>query len=39
MLKQEIEDGDVTLADPLFRSDVLRGFGVLNNTAVKVRRA
>jgi len=28
MLKQEIEDGDVTLADPLFRSDVLRGFEV-----------
>ena len=28
MLKQEIEDGDVTLADPLFRADVLRGFEV-----------
>lgn len=28
MLKQEIEDGDVTLADPLFRADVLRGFDV-----------
>ncbi|GAA0331322.1 L-histidine N(alpha)-methyltransferase [Sphingomonas oligophenolica] len=28
MLKQEIEDGDVTLADPMFRSDVLRGFEV-----------
>ena len=26
MLKQEIEDGDVTLADPAFRADVLRGF-------------
>lgn len=26
MLKQEIEDGDVTLADPMFRADVLRGF-------------
>lgn len=26
MLKQEIEDGDVTLADPTFRADVLRGF-------------
>jgi dimethylhistidine N-methyltransferase len=28
MLKQEIEDGDVTLADPMFRADVLRGFEV-----------
>ena len=28
MLKQEIEDGDVTLADPAFRADVLRGFAV-----------
>jgi dimethylhistidine N-methyltransferase len=28
MLKQEIEDGDVTLADPMFRADVLRGFAV-----------
>jgi L-histidine N-alpha-methyltransferase len=26
MLKREIEDGDVTLADPAFRSDVLNGF-------------
>lgn len=26
MLKQEIEDGDVTLADPAFRADVLNGF-------------
>ncbi|CUS44214.1 MAG: L-histidine N(alpha)-methyltransferase [Pseudomonadota bacterium] len=26
MLKPEIEDGDVTLADPAFRADVLRGF-------------
>ncbi|MGY4395578.1 L-histidine N-alpha-methyltransferase [Sphingomonas sp. UYAg733] len=26
MLKREIEDGDVTLADPAFRADVLRGF-------------
>ena len=26
MLKQEIEDGDVTLAAPAFRADVLRGF-------------
>ncbi len=26
MLKREIEDGDVTLADPAFRSDVLTGF-------------
>ncbi|QNQ08941.1 L-histidine N(alpha)-methyltransferase [Sphingomonas alpina] len=25
MLKREIEDGDVTLADPAFRADVLRG--------------
>src|ERR1700740_1783895 len=28
MLKQEIEDGDFTLADPMFRADVLRGFEV-----------
>lgn len=28
MLKQEIEDGDVSLADPAFRADVLRGFGL-----------
>ena len=28
MLKQEIEDGDVTLADPAFRADVLRGCAV-----------
>ncbi|KQS03436.1 dimethylhistidine N-methyltransferase [Sphingomonas sp. Leaf357] len=28
MLKQEIEDGDVTLADPAFRADVLRGFAL-----------
>jgi dimethylhistidine N-methyltransferase len=28
MLKREIEDGDVTLADPMFRADVLRGFEV-----------
>ena len=27
MLKQEIEDGEVSLADPAFRADVLRGFG------------
>jgi dimethylhistidine N-methyltransferase len=26
MLKREIEDGDVTLADPAFRADVLNGF-------------
>ena len=26
MLKQEIEDGDQSLADPQFRADVLRGF-------------
>lgn len=26
MLKPEIEDGDVTLADPAFRADVLNGF-------------
>ncbi|MFA6116316.1 MAG: L-histidine N(alpha)-methyltransferase [Sphingomonas sp.] len=26
MLKQEIEDGEFTLADPAFRADVLRGF-------------
>jgi L-histidine N-alpha-methyltransferase len=26
MLKQEIEDGEVSLADPAFRADVLRGF-------------
>uniref|UniRef100_UPI0035CABD10 L-histidine N(alpha)-methyltransferase n=1 Tax=uncultured Sphingomonas sp. TaxID=158754 RepID=UPI0035CABD10 len=26
MLKQEIEDGEVSLADPAFRQDVLRGF-------------
>ncbi|WP_339472432.1 L-histidine N(alpha)-methyltransferase, partial [Pseudomonas sp. EL_65y_Pfl1_R83] len=26
MLKPEIEDGQVTLADPAFRHDVLRGF-------------
>ena len=25
MLKREIEDGDVTLADPQFRADVLAG--------------
>lgn len=28
MLKREIEDGDVTLADPAFRADVLRGFAL-----------
>ncbi|QQV77267.1 L-histidine N(alpha)-methyltransferase [Sphingomonas aliaeris] len=28
MLKQEIEDGDMTLADPAFRADVLRGFAL-----------
>jgi L-histidine N-alpha-methyltransferase len=28
MLKQEIEDGEVSLADPAFRADVLRGFGL-----------
>ena len=28
MLKQEIEDGDITLADPAFRADVLRGFAL-----------
>jgi len=28
MLKPEIEDGQASLADPAFRSDVLRGFGL-----------
>ena len=28
MLKQEIEDGEVTLADPAFRADVLGGFAL-----------
>ncbi|MEG3088367.1 L-histidine N(alpha)-methyltransferase [Sphingomonas sp. PB4P5] len=28
MLKQEIEDGEASLADPAFRADVLRGFGL-----------
>ncbi|WP_260597553.1 L-histidine N(alpha)-methyltransferase [Sphingomonas endolithica] len=28
MLKREIEDGEQSLADPAFRADVLRGFGL-----------